>query len=78
MDKDYGHDDMVDDETKGVRGKATYCLCKNGKAREPMRRFVVEFLDVDFGDLVATKEKHELVPLVLQIVEFFDESLKLN
>jgi len=77
---------MLDDKTKGVRGKATYCLCKNGKARDPMRRFVggivvaflKGYLDGDFGDLVATKEKHELVPLVLQRVEFFDESLKLN
>ncbi|KAM7485299.1 hypothetical protein LguiA_001308 [Lonicera macranthoides] len=84
--KDYGHVDMLDDETKGARGKATYCLCKNGKAREPMRRFVggivvaflMGYLDGDFGDLVAIKEKHELVPLVLQRVEFLDESLQLH
>ncbi|THF97429.1 hypothetical protein TEA_007304 [Camellia sinensis var. sinensis] len=38
--KDYGHVDMLDDETKGIRGKTSYCLCKNGKSREPMRRFV--------------------------------------
>ncbi|KAK9140023.1 hypothetical protein Scep_009704 [Stephania cephalantha] len=38
--KDYGHLDMLDDETRGLRGRATYCICKNGKAREPMRRFV--------------------------------------
>ncbi|KAH9619236.1 hypothetical protein KSS87_022853 [Heliosperma pusillum] len=35
-----GHLDMLDDETKGVRGKSTHCLCKNGRCREPMRRFV--------------------------------------
>ncbi|KAK9160857.1 hypothetical protein Syun_007198 [Stephania yunnanensis] len=38
--KDYGHLDMLYDETRGLRGRATYCICKNGKAREPMRRFV--------------------------------------
>ncbi|CAN1129045.1 CLH2 [Linum perenne] len=38
--KDYGHLDMLDDVTKGIRGKASYCLCKNGGSREPMRRFV--------------------------------------
>ncbi|KAK4425632.1 Chlorophyllase-2, chloroplastic [Sesamum alatum] len=38
--KDYGHLDVLDDDTKGIRGKATYCLCKNGECREAMRRFV--------------------------------------
>ncbi|CAI9298173.1 unnamed protein product [Lactuca saligna] len=51
--KDYGHLDMLDDETKGIRGKTTHCLCKNGKSREPMRRFVggvvVAFLKAYFG-----------------------------
>lgn len=36
---DYGHMDFLDDETGGARGKLTYYLCKNGVAREPMRRF---------------------------------------
>ena len=27
--RDYGHLDMLDDDTSGLRGKATYCLCKN-------------------------------------------------
>ncbi|GLJ53801.1 hypothetical protein SUGI_1148430 [Cryptomeria japonica] len=36
---EYGHVDFLDDETSGVRGKSSYCLCKNGVAREPMRRF---------------------------------------
>lgn len=36
---DYGHVDFLDDETGGIRGKWTYCLCKNGVSREPMRRF---------------------------------------
>lgn len=76
--KDYGHLDMLDDDTKGVRGKATYCLCKNGKCREPMRRFVggamVAFLKAylggDLRDLVAIRERHEMVPIELQRVEF--------
>lgn len=38
--KGYGHLDMLDDKTNGVRGTASYCLCKSGKSREPMRRFV--------------------------------------
>lgn len=36
---DYGHMDYLNDETGGARGKLTYYLCKNGIAREPMRRF---------------------------------------
>nr|AAP44978.1 chlorophyllase [Ginkgo biloba] len=51
---DYGHLDFLDDDTKGIRGKATYCLCKNGEAREPMRKFsggiVVAFLQAFLGD----------------------------
>lgn len=38
--RDYGHLDMLNDDTKGIRGKTTYCLCKNGESREPMRRFI--------------------------------------
>ncbi|KAI3968858.1 hypothetical protein MKX01_029008 [Papaver californicum] len=38
--KDYGHMDTLNDETKGIKGAVTYCACKNGKSREPMRRFV--------------------------------------
>ncbi|KAB2625464.1 chlorophyllase-2 [Pyrus ussuriensis x Pyrus communis] len=38
--KDYGHLDMLNDHTKEITGKATYCLCKNGNSRQPMRRFV--------------------------------------
>lgn len=38
--KEYGHLDLLDDETEGFRGKATYCLCKSGRERKGMRRFV--------------------------------------
>ncbi|KAL8206362.1 hypothetical protein R6Q57_009913 [Mikania cordata] len=75
--KDYGHLDMLDDETKGIRGKATYCLCKNGKCREPMRRFVggvvvaflKGYLEGDLGCLMAIKDG-EISPVVLQKVDF--------
>lgn len=50
---DHDHFDMLDDDTRGVRGKSTYCLCKNGKVREPMRKFVggiiVAFLDANLN-----------------------------
>ncbi|PIM98058.1 Chlorophyllase [Handroanthus impetiginosus] len=76
--KDYGHLDMLDDDTKGIRGKATYCLCKNGKSREPMRRFVGgilvaflrAYLDGNSRDLVAIREGGGMVPIELQRVEF--------
>ncbi|KAK6117203.1 hypothetical protein DH2020_049082 [Rehmannia glutinosa] len=76
--KDYGHLDMLDDDTKGIRGKATYCLCKNGECREPMRRFVggvlvaflKAYLEDDSRDLVAIREGHEMLPVELQKVEF--------
>lgn len=76
--KDYGHVDMLDDETKGVRGKATYCLCKNGKSREPMRKFVggivVAFLEAylkgNSTDLMAIKDGYVTLPLELQDVDF--------
>lgn len=35
-----GHMDMLDNETKGIAGMLTYTLCKNGKSREAVRRFV--------------------------------------
>ncbi|XP_073135028.1 chlorophyllase-2 [Henckelia pumila] len=77
--KDQGHLDMLDDDTKGIRGKATFCLCKNGKCREPMRRFVggavVAFLkgyvEGDTSELVKLREGHyEMLPVVLQRVEY--------
>ncbi|GFP86034.1 chlorophyllase-2 chloroplastic, partial [Phtheirospermum japonicum] len=77
--RDYGHLDMLDDDTKGARGKATYCLCKNGKSREPMRRFVGgilvaflrAYLEGDLKDLKAIREGHDqLIPLELQRVEY--------
>ncbi|XP_042516480.1 chlorophyllase-2 [Macadamia integrifolia] len=77
--KDYGHVDMLDDDTKGFKGKATYCFCKNGKAREPMRRFVggvvvafmKAYLEGDHTDLMAIRGGKEIgVPVALQTVKF--------
>ncbi|KAH7653073.1 Chlorophyllase protein [Dioscorea alata] len=61
--KDYGHMDMLDDETEGFRGKTTYCLCKNGRERKGMRSFVggimvafmKAYLEGDDEDLMAIR-----------------------
>jgi chlorophyllase len=76
--KDYGHVDMLDDDTKGIRGKATYYLCKNGKSRKPMRRFVggivVAFMKAyllgDSSDLMAVRDGRETAPVELKTIEF--------
>ncbi|KAK3190118.1 hypothetical protein Dsin_029679 [Dipteronia sinensis] len=78
--KDYGHLDMLDNDTKGIRGKATYCLCKNGESREPMRRFVggivvafmKAYLDGDASELMSIRYGHETAPVELQTVEFLE------
>lgn len=78
--KDYGHSDVLDDETKGLRGKASYCLCVNGRARKPMREFVggvmVAFLrgylDGEMEDLLALKDKPESRPIELSAVSFLE------
>ena len=77
--KDYGHLDMLDEDTKGIRGKFTYCLCKNGESRRPMRRFVggviVAFLKAylhgDDGDLIALRDRHEGVPLEVKTIQCY-------
>ncbi|KAG6619139.1 chlorophyllase-2-like [Carya illinoinensis] len=73
--KDYGHLDMLDDETRGLLGTFTYCSCKNGKSREPMRRFVggivVAFMKAhllgDDSDLMAVINGTETTPVDLTI-----------
>lgn len=75
---EYGHSDMLDDETRGLRGRATYCLCKNGKARKPMRDFVggvmVAFmrgyLDGDMQDLLALRDKPETVGIEFSVASY--------
>ncbi|KAG6428026.1 hypothetical protein SASPL_112274 [Salvia splendens] len=77
--KDYGHLDMLDDDTNGIRGRSTYCLCKNGESRGPMRIFVggilvaflKAYLEDDEKELVAIREGYdEMVPIQLQAFEF--------
>lgn len=78
--KDYGHLDMLDDETKGLKGRATYCLCKNGKARKPMRMFVggvmvafmKAYLEGETHILVALKDNPEIGPVELLIITYLD------
>ncbi|KAL7210143.1 hypothetical protein ACSBR1_031660 [Camellia fascicularis] len=78
--KDYGHVDMLDDETKGIRGKTSYCLCKNGKSREPMRRFVggvmvafmKAYLEGDSSCLVGIRFGHEVAPVEFQKFDFLE------
>lgn len=73
--KDYGHLDMLDDETKGFQGTLTYYSCKNGKSREPMRRFaggiVVVFMKAyllgDDSDLMAIRNGSVTAPVDLTI-----------
>ncbi|CAN6847011.1 hypothetical protein F2Q70_00017713 [Brassica cretica] len=76
--KDYGHLDMLDDDTKGLRGKSSYCLCKNGEERKPMRRFIggivvsflMAYLEDDDCELVKIKDGcHEGVPVEIQEFE---------
>ncbi|CAG7861748.1 unnamed protein product [Brassica rapa] len=76
--KDYGHLDMLDDDTEGIRGKISHYLCKNGEERRPMRRFVggsivaflMAYLEGDDSELVKIKDKsHEGVPVEIQEFE---------
>ncbi|KAL6970461.1 chlorophyllase [Sarracenia purpurea var. burkii] len=78
--KDYGHVDMLDDETKGIKGIITYCLCKNGKSREPMRSFVggimvaflKAYLESDSRNLLAIRCGQAVVPVELQKIDFLE------
>ncbi|KAI3897230.1 hypothetical protein MKX03_032421 [Papaver bracteatum] len=80
--KDYGHMDTLDDETGGINGIATYCACKSGKSREPMRTFVggitiaflKAYLEGDHSHLNAIKdEKDNSLPVELQTVECLED-----
>ncbi|KAL6883657.1 hypothetical protein ACP4OV_011071 [Aristida adscensionis] len=78
---DYGHTDMMDDDTPGARGMATRALCRSGGARAPMRRFVggatVAFLRKwvggDAAPLEGIRARPETAPVALSVVEFLDE-----
>ncbi|XWS13707.1 hypothetical protein CRYUN_Cryun36dG0061100 [Craigia yunnanensis] len=76
--KDYGHLDMLDDDIEGIRGRSSYCLCKNKKVREPMRRFVggvvvvfmKAYLNGDNTDLIAIRDGDETTTVELKMIEF--------
>ncbi|WVZ59037.1 hypothetical protein U9M48_009245 [Paspalum notatum var. saurae] len=79
--RDYGHTDMMDDDTPGARGLLTRAVCRSGGARAPMRRFVagatVAFLNRwvrgDGDALDSIRARPELAPVALSVVEFLDE-----
>ncbi|PKA61411.1 Chlorophyllase-2, chloroplastic [Apostasia shenzhenica] len=78
--RDCGHMDVLDDETKGIRGRATYCLCLNGKkGRAPMRSFVagaiVAFMKAYLnGEMEALwrlrDDPHSDIPVQLSEISF--------
>jgi chlorophyllase len=80
--RDYGHTDMMDDDTPGARGLLTRALCRSGGARAPMRRFVagatVAFLKKWTGGegaaLDGIRKRPEASPVVLSVVEFVDDT----
>ncbi|ONK76543.1 uncharacterized protein A4U43_C03F29360 [Asparagus officinalis] len=72
---EYGHMDVLDDETEGLKGIISNCTCKNGKERKPMRLFVggvmVAFirgyLDGDKKDLEAIRDDPKLAPIEFSV-----------
>jgi chlorophyllase len=78
--KDYGHSDMLDDDIGLLAGMAINIMCKSGKSREPMRRFVggivVAFMKAyllgDNSDLMAIRDGHETAPVELKTIEFLE------
>lgn len=76
--KGYGHLDVLDDKTPGMKGWMSYYMCKNGSSREPMRRFVggasvaflKAYLDKDDTYLMAIKEKNVKFPVEFDNVDF--------
>ncbi|CAL4925018.1 unnamed protein product [Urochloa decumbens] len=79
--RDYGHTDMMDDDTPGARGMLTRAICRSGGAREPMRRFVggatVAFLNKWVGGdgeaLDGIRERPEQAPVALSVMEFLGD-----
>ncbi|XP_062161714.1 chlorophyllase-2-like isoform X4 [Alnus glutinosa] len=78
--KDYGHCDMLDDDIGLLAGIAINIMCKSGKSREPMRRFVggivVAFMKAylldDNSDLMAIRDGQETAPVELKTIEFLE------
>ncbi|KAL3507832.1 hypothetical protein ACH5RR_033214 [Cinchona calisaya] len=76
--KDYGHVDMLNDDTNLLLECFTNLFCKHGESREPMRRFVGgvmvaflrAYLEDKSMDLESIKVGHLAAPVVLQKVDF--------
>lgn len=74
----HGHMDFLNDDCGGATGKLSYCVCKNGPARKPMRRFaggiVVAFLQAAFfgeaESLESALGSPELAPISLERPEW--------
>ncbi|CAN6299372.1 unnamed protein product [Urochloa humidicola] len=79
--RDYGHTDMMDDDTPGARGMLTRVICRSGGDRAPMRRFVggamVAFLKKwvggDGAALDDIRARPEQAPVVLSVLEFLGD-----
>ncbi|XP_058106107.1 chlorophyllase-1-like [Magnolia sinica] len=75
---EYGHMDMLDDKIPTLVAKLASCACKNGKEKEPMRKFVggimVAFLEAylkdERGDLEAIIADPSIAPVELNPVEY--------
>ncbi|KAL8162705.1 hypothetical protein V2J09_014194 [Rumex salicifolius] len=76
--KGYGHLDVLDDDTPGIKGLMSYFMCKKGASREPMRRFVAgvsvaflkAYLDKDDSLLMAIKAGNAKFPVGFDNVHF--------
>ncbi|KAL2635395.1 hypothetical protein R1flu_006874 [Riccia fluitans] len=76
---EYGHMDYMDDDCPGAQGWMSFCLCKNGPSREPMRRFsagiVVAFLQAslmqDSSQLSTALFNPSSAPLKLETPEIY-------
>jgi chlorophyllase len=79
--RDYGHTDMMDDDTPGARGLLTRALCRSGGARAPMRRFVAgatvallkKWTGGDGAALDGIRKRPEASPVALSVGEFVDD-----
>ncbi|CAM6024788.1 unnamed protein product [Sphagnum balticum] len=77
--KEYGHMDFLDDDCKGLQGKLSYCVCKNGPSRTLMRRFaggiLAAFLQAallnNTTSFDAALAHPELAPVLLELPESY-------
>lgn len=76
---EHGHMDFLDDHTNGFRGKLSYCTCRNGPSRGPMRRFtggiLVAFFQAAMFSETATLQhligNPSLAPVKLENPEWY-------